>query len=757
MRRRAAGAAPIALALALAWAGVQGAAAESDLGFGIVKGEATLGVRGIGGSFSSAEYEEYREQRPGLFGSGSFLLEDPERRGFFRGWLEDVGEHDERYALEAGRYGRYRLELEYDELPHVYSNFARSLYSTSHDAVLTLPAGLQASLEALSGAAQSTALGAALSDARSKSLELRLRTGRVGLVVQPTEMLRLEAGYRIQDKRGTRPFGIGFGSPGSNFVNVASPLDERLHEVTGGIELAKDDWSVGLGYIGSLFQNDFRSLTVANPLRATDSLTAGAAFGRSALAPDNSAHTFRLEGATALPTSFPARLAATFSYGMRLQTENFVAHTINSTLLGSLTPLGRNDLDGDVRTILGNVVLTGRPLPKLHLTARYRVYDYDNRTSVVDLPEHVVNDRSLVAEERFTVPNDYRRHNATLDGSYRLTDRTTMLLGYAFEQWDRSNDRERTLLYEHGGKAGFDLRPARWALLRTTYEFGIRRGNDYRGFAHLAHAVAEEDLAGAQSQSQLPQLRKFDEADRIRIELSVLTQLFPLEQLEVTFSGGLRRDEFDRSHYGLTDANSWNVGLDSSYRASSRLAVSAYYGYEDIRSRQCSRWRPVNNATGLSLDDVVNDWTSRSGDEVHNAGFAFDFTVIPERLDARLGYGFQAALAKTRAGGRPGFAAVPPSTVDGGNTPDYPEIEDFLHVLSASLSYRLLERVTLTGEYRWELFDLQNFKTESLNPFMPDSNVNGSGVVSPSTDVFLGDRVEDYSAHVFALSISYRF
>jgi hypothetical protein len=30
-------------------------------------------------------------------------------------------------------------------------------------------------------------------------------------------------------------------------------------------------------------------------------------------------------------------------------------------------------------------------------------------------------------------------------------------------------------------------------------------------------------------------------------------------------------------------------------------------------------------------------------------------------------------------------------------------------------------------------------------------------VVSPSRDVFLGARIEDYKAHVFALSLIYRF
>ena len=53
--------------------------------------------------------------------------------------------------------------------------------------------------------------------------------------------------------------------------------------------------------------------------------------------------------------------------------------------------------------------------------------------------------------------------------------------------------------------------------------------------------------------------------------------------------------------------------------------------------------------------------------------------------------------------------------------------------------------MTVKAEYRFEHFNLANFKTDDLQPF-----VSGS-------DVFLGDRVDDYVAHVIALSLIYRF
>jgi hypothetical protein len=57
----------------------------------------------------------------------------------------------------------------------------------------------------------------------------------------------------------------------------------------------------------------------------------------------------------------------------------------------------------------------------------------------------------------------------------------------------------------------------------------------------------------------------------------------------------------------------------------------------------------------------------------------------------------------------------------------------------------------------FEKLSLKDYRVDGLNPFMPGSNVNGSGVVSPSLDVFLGDRIGDYAAHIFALSAVYHW
>ncbi|MBI4390970.1 MAG: MtrB/PioB family decaheme-associated outer membrane protein [candidate division NC10 bacterium] len=751
---------PLGAALALALgpllvSGPSPARAESDLGPVVLTGEVEVGGRGVSGDWGSSEYEEYREQRPGIFGNARLLLEGKEGKYYFEGSATDIAERDQHYEVASGRYGRYRLELEFDEFVHVFSNTARTLYTNEGGGVLSFPDATQSTIEGLgTNALKSAALQSALSGATGVPLRFRLQTGRVGLFYRPLAELEVNAGYWVQEKEGTRPFGMGFGSPGGTFVNVAAPIDERTHEVTGGIQVARDTWSLRLDYTGSFYENDLDTMTVDNPLQAAPDAVAGPSRGRTDLAPDNSAHTVSLSAAVTLPVGFPARFAGTFSYGMRFQDDAFIPHTINSAISDPSLTLPASSLDAEVRTLLANLVLTGRPSRELNLTARYRFYDYNSDIPILAFPGHVINDQgAAVVETRLNTPMDHHIHNASLDASYRLARPTTLKLGYEWERWDRSEHREVTRTDEHTAKAAVDYKPATWALLRVGYRFGIRRGTDYSTFAHLAHTIADEaDFSDAVLTSQSTLLRKFDEGDRNRHQADLMAQLSPREDLTLTFTGGYGLTDYNNPPLGLVEDERWSVGTDIGYRPLSWLALSTWYTFENIQFKQDSRWRAV--VSGAAVDDPVNNWSSTSQDLVHTAGVGAEMVLIPDRLDASLSYVLEIAKAKTLA---QGIAGTTSATNDGGNAVDWPDIKDTLQTFIAALRYHLQKNLTVKAEYRFEHFNLSNFKTDGLEPFMANSNVNGSGTVSPSLDVFLGDRVDDYVAHIIALSLIYRF
>jgi hypothetical protein len=363
-----------------------------------------------------------------------------------------------------------------------------------------------------------------------------------------------------------------------------------------------------------------------------------------------------------------------------------------------------------------------------------------------------------VTETRTSVANEYRRQNAVLEAALDLTERATLQTGYEFEQWNRSDDREVTRLHEHRPNVALDVRLASWSQLRASYEFGVRRGNGYDQFAYFEESLDPAVLTPDElSALEFPELRKFDQADRISNRVDLLAQFTPRDDLAFTLTGSLATADYDNTDFGLESDESYSVGGDTAWQALSWLGFSTWYTFENIRYEQESRFRPV--VGGVPVDDPANDWSSLSKDQVHNFGFDVDLVLVPDRLDATLGYGIQHAVGKTNSG--PGCEPDPVTCVlppaDGGNAVNWPHLEDVLQNVHASLRYHVNEKLTVKGAYVFEKFDLTDFKTDDLDPFEPDSNVNGSGVVSPSRDVFLGARIEDYKAHVFALSLIYRF
>lgn len=738
------------------------AAAEADLGPAKATGEVEVGGRAITGeNWDDSRFQNYKSTEPGVFGRASGLVEDDEERYFIEFNAQDIAEDDQSYSVRMGRYNRFRIEAEFEEFWHVYGGGETlTLHEPGGKGVLLLPDATQIP-SIVTGLNRQNALLAAYANAFSVPLRSQLKNARVGLFYRATPELEFDLGYRLSRTQGSRPFSMGFGSPGGTFVNIAAPIDQETHEVTAGIQYARESYTVRFDYTGSFFRNDIDLLIVDNPIARPPDTATASSQGRADLPPDNSAHTFMLNGTVQLPAPFPLALAATAAYSLRSQDDAFTQHTINSVLAPNpVLVLPADSLDGEVQTLLGSIRLNGRPAERLAASTFYRIYNHDNKTDPITFPGHAVNDQSVSVEERTAGWVDYTKHNAGVDLAYTVARPLTLRTGFEWERWDRNEHREASQTDEYIGKLGADVRAASWVLVRARARAGVRQGTGYNTFAHLAHTV--EDPAGSIAQAQSPLLRKFDEANRKLYRGDLSTQLTPRDDVTVTLAGGYSLSDYDDSELGLRDASSWNAGTDLSYRPIEWLGLSAFYAFEHTRYDQRSRWRPV--AGVFTAEDPVNDWSSVSSDYVHTVGVGSEVVLVPRRLDLTLSYVLEAARTKTRASSNPGSATVTatgvpvsPATPDGGNAPDWPGITDWFHTFTAALNYHVVENLTLRAQYDLELYNLTNFRTDSLEAIIPSSTINGSGGFGTTSDVFLTDRERDYQAHVFGLSMIYRF
>lgn len=760
----------LVLTLALALASSGPAAAQTSVGPVRVEGEIGVGGWITAGDDGEGKLLEYRDLDDGAVGEYRLLFEDEDGRYFLRSTGANLGYDDERYELEFGRYGRFTFDAFLRELPHVFSTDARTLYFRTGDSTFVLPPGVQG---AIAGAADPSAqLATELLDARDTDLEFDWLEAGGGLDFRVNEGLRLFGSYRLQDKNGNRAHAIDWGTPGGNFAAFPLRVDEKIHELKAGAEWLVGDHSVSLEYLGSFFENEIREATVDNPLVAIDAADA-ASRGRLGLSPDNAAHSVALSGAARLPFEFPARAVASFVYGVRLQDQSFLPHTINPVILPdpSMPPPGlalpEGNLDGRVETWLANVVLDADPLPGLDLGLRYRLYRYDNRSDELLFEEHVNNDGELSDSPRRSVANDYTVHKLGSDASYAISKRVTGHLGYGWEYWNRSDDRQVEDLHEHGPTAKLDYRHSPQTSIGVSYAFRSRDGDGYDPFAFFDEVLDADGQDEARRFGELPELVKYDQADRDLHRADFQARSLLGERLELTFSGAVNFADYRNTDFGLTEELGWNVGGEAWYQPHPRVAFGLFYDFEALEYEQDSRWRPRSFFVPppgeiMAVDDPSNDWDSRTRSRFHTTGANIDVALIPQRVDLQLGYEFHYGRERTTSSGSAGLvAATPPTTSgDGGRAVFFPEIEERLQAVSAGLTFRLTEELSLLTQYRFEAFDLDDDdRRQGLGPFIPGSNVNGDGNIGliDSTDIFLANDVEDYQAHIFRLIARLRF
>jgi len=718
-------------------------AQESVLGMNL-RGDVVTGIRFFllePDTRHRGKFEEYRDLPTGLFIDQVRLrLSRPDERYATEFGGDKWGQQDQHFFLGAEHPGLWNFGFDWDQTPHIYSTTGRTQYTEIARGQWKLPTP-RPNLNTYNTAPD------------IDEISQRWDTMRLLGTFSPTPDIDLKAEYTRIRKEGDRPFSMAFGSPGNNFAETLLPISQTIHDLRLRGTLARETWQLQAGYGFSMFNQGVRSVVADNPCFglaaavaaggcAADA-TGAPATARMSVDPDNMAHTFNVAGGVSLPMR--TRITANATYSLRLQNETFLAHTINPAIVSPTLALPDRSMDGAVGTTLINLNATTRPLTPLTLSARYRLYDHHDMTGELIFPGHVVNDRTLVVEERNSARFGYTRQNLDVDGRWRFGQSAAVTLGGGWERWDRVNHREVPVTDEVFAKAALDVTPVNWLLARLTYRPSFRRINDYNTFAHHQHTVLEEDTPDVQAQGQSVLLRKLDEANRDRQAVDFSLQLMPFETLTTTLIGEYRNDQYYDSPLGLQDATRWGAGFEASWQPAERVALFGGYMHELNLQKQRSRSRPVTGTTTFDFPDF--DWISVNVDTVDTIHIGADVALIPGTLTWRSAANYSSALGEVdnrNAFGAPKSGSAAQRT--SATAQRFPAFEDTLFRIDTALRYHFAKVWTFTAAYAWEHFDKHDWRTDTLNPFIP-------GV----TSIFLGNDYKDYTAHIVALTLGYQF
>ena len=100
-----------------------------------IKGEATLIGQIVDLEGQKAKFNEYRDIRNGPTGQFDIQYERGKVLPGFYG--QEVGRKDQSYDLYGGQWGSFRYDFKYDELPHNFTEHAKTFYSGLGGANLT--------------------------------------------------------------------------------------------------------------------------------------------------------------------------------------------------------------------------------------------------------------------------------------------------------------------------------------------------------------------------------------------------------------------------------------------------------------------------------------------------------------------------------------------------------------------------------------------------------------------------------------------
>lgn len=566
-----------------------------------------------------ARFQRYRDMRDRPAAQGFRF----DRIGY--GWRFDssgrnIGRRDQWFSA-ALQTSKVKASFSWDQIPLYMSGDTRTPYREESPGVFRLDDAVQSGLEG-GRLRLSDLVGSAVAfDMRS-----RRHVAAFDFAYRPTQAWDVKVSLKQTDRAGTQPFMGGFAF--NNVVEVSSPIDTRTRDLRADAEWATARGMVRVGYDGSWFTNDVPTLVWDNPLKLTDAVSAtgyvdgrAGSQGRAALWPNSTDHGVSTAASVRLPGK--SRLTGNVRVGALRQDDELLPATINSA--ASPISLPRQTADTQARTLAMNYSFTSRPAKPVWLSARYRYYDFDNRTPEFTVPAFLVMDQSLHGAVT-TSHVSYKRQTLDADASFSATKATAFRVGYT-----RAIDDRTVRIFEQTTDDVY--RASVDSIWRTVTVRAIVERSSRRGTGFDEHLLVE---AGEQ-----PAMRHYDVADRDRDRVTGLVQFAPHKIVAISGSASFGKDDYSSSGFGLRDNRNDVYTGTIELTPSPRVAAAATYSNERYTALQRSR----TASPGPQVLDPTRDWSIDAADRVHTVGASLDLQKLVRRTDVRLGYDFSRSKA----------------------------------------------------------------------------------------------------------------
>ena len=216
-------------------------------------------------ALSSSQFNEYQDVRDGFYVRRLDVKFDNvlHTKDYFGLQSQSTLYRDQSYLATFGEYGKLKIQFRFDEIPHIYSDTTRTLFSQITPGVWSYPALIRQQLQAAVPAGtslQSIINTQVVPQSGFITPQIYRKGGTLSAGYKLNSHWKVNGLFFRESEKGTRPIGLIMNSSPS--ASTTSGYGVELPElinyfknwVRAGVEYGRQSLVLQGGYVGSFFQ-----------------------------------------------------------------------------------------------------------------------------------------------------------------------------------------------------------------------------------------------------------------------------------------------------------------------------------------------------------------------------------------------------------------------------------------------------------------------------------------------------------------------
>jgi MtrB/PioB family decaheme-associated outer membrane protein len=545
--------------------------------------------------------------------------------------------------------GNWKINLGYDELQHNITNSYQTPLQGGGGNNLTLPTNFGSTINTKTGL-NSTQLG----DFHTEQEYVNRKNGSVSTSYTFSPSLSAQIDYNHLDQSGGKLIGTGSqggitipgkttGKAEGNNI-IMNPTSYQTDNVNAALNWRGDKGHLTGGYYGSMFHDDYNSLSWQSPVTSAASPCTGTncyTNNTMSTAPSNTLHQANLTGGYNFTSA--TKLAGGFSYGYNSQNSAYAPTNIQQvnlqpggTLYSNMMQAGglpASSLNGVVETKHGDLKLTNQSIKDLTLSAGLKYNERVNLTSsntynYVNIGSSGVGTNGYYTGINTPYSNSKTQYEAA--AAYRLTKAQNVNLAYEHESVKRwcdtvvggaqcvsspSSEEDKIALT-------YRLKMIDDVNFNAGYTFSDRRADTAAFLANAGNYASTTAISSsALNAGNFLGFVAYPYASRVENMTKAGFTWQATQKLDVGVNGRYAYDNYDAT-LGVQNGRSTGVNVDANYNYAENSSVSAYWNWQN-GLRNLSSGATGNGTAAYTPSQIttpMNIWTNQLQDNSNTVG-----------------------------------------------------------------------------------------------------------------------------------------